>query len=108
MKRGEVWTAAGGGDYAGKPRPVVILQDDRFDANDSVTICGFTTELVDAPLVRIAVAPSSLNGLDEPCQAMIDKITTVQRRRLRAQIGRLDEPDMIRVTQAILVFLGYG
>jgi mRNA interferase MazF len=30
MKRGEVWTVAGGADYAGKPRPVVILQDDSF------------------------------------------------------------------------------
>ena len=25
MKRGEVWTAAGGKDYAGKPRPIVIV-----------------------------------------------------------------------------------
>src|SRR5438034_9522234 len=31
MKRGEVWTAAGGPDYAGKPRPVVVVQDDRFE-----------------------------------------------------------------------------
>jgi len=30
MRRGEIWTAAGGKDYAGKPRPVFILQDDRF------------------------------------------------------------------------------
>ena len=28
MKRGEVWTAAAGSGYAGKPRPVVIIQDD--------------------------------------------------------------------------------
>jgi mRNA-degrading endonuclease toxin of MazEF toxin-antitoxin module len=27
MKRGEIWTLAGGQDYAGKLRPVVILQD---------------------------------------------------------------------------------
>ena len=31
MKRGKVWTASGTG-YAGKPRPSVIVQDDRFDA----------------------------------------------------------------------------
>jgi mRNA interferase MazF len=39
MKRGEVWTIAGGPDDAGKPRPVVILQDDAFDATLSITIC---------------------------------------------------------------------
>ena len=53
MKRGEVWTAAGGADYAGKPRPVVIVQDDRFDATNSVTICAFTSDPTDAPLLRL-------------------------------------------------------
>jgi hypothetical protein len=32
VARGDVWTAASGPSYAGKPRPVVILQDGRFDA----------------------------------------------------------------------------
>ena len=49
MKRGEVWTAAGGKDYAGKPRPIVIVQDDRFDATDSITIYALTADPTDAP-----------------------------------------------------------
>jgi mRNA interferase MazF len=32
MRRGDIWTASGGQDYAGKPRPVVIVQDNNFDA----------------------------------------------------------------------------
>ncbi len=36
VKRGEIWTVSGGKDYAGKPRPVVILQDDRFDMTEGV------------------------------------------------------------------------
>jgi mRNA interferase MazF len=30
MRRGEIWTVSGGKDYAGKLRPVVILQYDSF------------------------------------------------------------------------------
>jgi len=37
-------TVAGGKDYAGEPRHVVIMQDDSFDATDSITICSFTTD----------------------------------------------------------------
>jgi mRNA interferase MazF len=48
MKRGEIWTGGGAKDYAGKPRPVVIIQDDRFIKLDSVTICLFTTNVIDA------------------------------------------------------------
>ena len=76
MKRGEIWTVAGGEDYAGKPRPVVILQDDRFDKTDSVTVCAFTTDRTDAPLIRLAVEPSEDNGLRAVCRLMVDKITT--------------------------------
>ena len=44
VRRAEIWTVAGGSGYAGKPRPAVIIQDDRFDT-DSVNICPFTTDL---------------------------------------------------------------
>jgi len=108
MRRGEVWTAAGGGDYTGKPRPVVILQDDRFDATDSITICAFTTDPTDAPLFRILVEPSEVNGLDAPSRIMVDKITTVRRTRLGSRIGLLVHDDMVRLNQAILVFLGFA
>ena len=57
MKRGELWVAAGGGDYTGKPRPVVIVQDDRFEATGSVTVCALTSDPTDAPLFRILLSP---------------------------------------------------
>jgi mRNA interferase MazF len=53
MKRGEVWTVSGGKDYAGKPRPAVIVQDDSFDATDSITICAFTTDPTDAAKLQL-------------------------------------------------------
>ena len=106
MKRGEIWTAAGGADYAGKPRPVVIVQDDSFDATDSITVCAFTTDETDAPLFRLVVAPNESNGLRVPCRLMIDKITTVAKSRLGARIGRLDDEDLLRLNRAALVFLG--
>ena len=56
--------AAVRGTYTGKPGPVVIVQDDRFDATASVTVCPLTTNPVEAPLTRISVEPSPLNGLD--------------------------------------------
>ena len=106
MKRGEIWTAAGGGDYAGKPRPVVMLQDDRFDATDSITVCAFTTDPAEAPLFRILIEPNERNGLDAPSRIMVDKITTMRKTRIGALVGRLDAEDIVRLNQAILVFLG--
>ncbi len=106
MRRGEVWTAAGGGDYAGRPRPVVIVQDDRFDATGSVTVCALTTDPTDAPLFRLVVEPSEANGLRATSRLMVDKITTVQRAKLGGRVGRLGDADMVRLNRAIVIFLG--
>ena len=106
MRRGDIWTVAGGKDYAGKPRPVVVVQDDSFDTTDSITICAFTTDEADAPLCRLPVHPNERNGLRAACRLMVDKITTVPKTKIGAQVGRLDDEDILRLNQAILVFLG--
>jgi mRNA-degrading endonuclease toxin of MazEF toxin-antitoxin module len=48
MRRGDIWTVAGGKDYAGKPRAVAIVRDDSFDATDWITVCAFTTYKTEA------------------------------------------------------------
>ncbi len=106
MKRGDVWTAAGGADYAGKPRPVVVVQDDRFEATNSVTICAFTSDPTDVPSIRPIVEPDETNGLKAYSRLMADKITTVPRGKLGRRIGRLGPADMARLDRALLVFLG--
>jgi mRNA interferase MazF len=106
MRRGDIWTVAGGKDYAGKPRPVVIIQDDSFDATDSITICAFTTDETEAPLFRLPVEPNERNGLRAPCRLMVDKITTVPKSKVGSHIGHLDDEDLLRLNQAMLVFLG--
>lgn len=106
MRRGEIWSAAAGTGYAGKPRPVVILQDDRFDATASVTVSPFTTDPTEAPLIRLRVRPDEINGLREESSLMVDKIVAVSRSKLGERIGRLGDDDIVRLGRAVLVFFG--
>ena len=106
MRRGDIWTVAGGKDYAGKPRPVVIVQDDSFDATHSIRICAVASDETKAPLFRLPVEPNDRNGVLATSRLMVDKITTIPKSRLGAQIGRLDDDDMLRLNQATLIFLG--
>jgi mRNA interferase MazF len=106
LRRGEIWTVSGGKDYAGKPRPAVIIQDDRFDGTDSITICGFTRDSTDTPLFRLPVEPSVTNGLSVTSRIMVDKVTTVPRSKIGSRVGRLGAEDMVRLNRAVLVFLG--
>jgi mRNA interferase MazF len=106
VTRGDIWTAAAGSGYVGKPRPVVIIQDDLFDATVSVTVCAFTTDPTDAPLFRIPINADDATGIREPSRLMVDKITTMPRSKLGEKIGRLTDDDMARLTRSIAVFLG--
>ena len=106
MIRGEIWTVSGGADYAGKPRPVVILQSNSFEGLGSVTICPFTTDPTEAPLLRLVITPADGNGLREISRIMVDKITTVPKSKLGARVGRMADEDMLRLNRGVVVFLG--
>jgi mRNA interferase MazF len=106
MKRGEVWTVSGGGPYASKPRPAVIVQEDRFDSTNSIILCVFTTDPTEAPLLRMLIEPTDRNGLSSASRLMVDKVTTVPKARLGKRIGKLNDEDVVRLNRALTVFLG--
>ena len=68
MRRGDIYVAAVRGAHTGKPKPVVIVQDDRFDATASVTLSPLTANPVWAPLTRILVAPTAATGIEPRCR----------------------------------------
>ena len=106
MKRREIWTAAGGADYAGKPRPVVIIQSDTFAGGQSVTVCSLTTSEVGGENVRLIVEPTEENGLISTSRLMVDKVTTIPRSKLRRRIGLLGEADAEKLNTSLVLFFG--
>jgi mRNA interferase MazF len=105
VNRGDIWTVAGG-VYATKPRPALVIQDDRFDATESVTVLPMTTTAVDAPLLRIPLHPSATTGIRQPSFVMIDKLTTVRRSNVQERMGRLPTVQLVEVERALMAFLG--
>lgn len=104
MKRGEIWSVADG-VYASKPRPALIVQDDRFET-DSVTVCPFTTTEVDAPLLRLLIPADVTSGINQPSFLMIDKLTTVRRSHVGERMGTLPPAQVTEFERRMLVFLG--
>jgi mRNA interferase MazF len=106
VKRGEIWTVAGGPDYAGKARPAVIVQADIFSDTASVTVCLITSEASQTPLFRLVVEPSETNGLRARSWLMVDKLTTLAKSKAGYRVGQLSNEDIARLNSALIVFLG--
>ena len=100
------WGGWWGRHYAGKPRPVLVVQDDRFDATASITVCPLTSDPTEIPLLRIPLYPDNSNGLAEPSSIMLDKVTTMPRSKLDERIGKVSDTDMVALSRGLVVFLG--
>jgi mRNA interferase MazF len=106
LHRGAVVTCALAGEF-GKPRPVIVLQSDLFNAtHPSVTVCPVTSHLQDAPLFRVTLAKVPGTGLKLESQAMADKLSTLRVERIKTVIGRLEADDLERVDAAVMRWLG--
>ncbi len=105
LKRGDIVLVAGG-DYAGKPRPAIVLQNDRFDATQSVTLCLLTSTDIDQPLIRVPVPSDSTSGIAVDSWAMIDKVTTVNRSKTRGPVGSATRKQLLEIERRLAVFLG--
>ena len=110
MRRGDVVLIAdrSAGDYAGKPRPAVIVQSDLFDGTDSLVVCPLTTQQRDAQLLRIPVLPSPELRLQQQSWVMVDKLTAVRRDRVGDLVGRPTDEELLALNRSLAVFLGFG
>ena len=86
VRRGDLVVISAPGDY-GKPRPAVVVQSDRLSLG-SVLVAQVTSEIVDAPLYRLTIAPSAATGLQNVSQVMVDKIVCLRRDKCDRVIGR--------------------
>lgn len=87
--RGEIVVLVAPGDF-GKPRPAVIVQADDFNVDPpSYSVCLFTTDLKEVPMIRPTVIPTRANGLRETAQIMADRVITVKADKIKQKIGKL-------------------
>ena len=109
MKRGAIVVVAARGAYTGKPRPAVVVQSDLFNpTHASVTVCPITSDCVDAPLFRLTLPPGVRTGLRGVSQVMIDKIVSVPRAAIRAEVGECDARELDAVDDGLRRWLGLG
>jgi len=108
LARGDVVAAVVPGDF-GKPRPVVIVQARPYlETHASVTVCPLTTHLTGLRMFRIMVAPDKNNGLNEPSEVMVDKVSSLRRERIAQSIGRLSASDMRAIDDSLRGWLALG
>lgn len=95
------------GSEQGGVRPVLVLQNDIGNRYSPTTIvCAITSQVFKTRLpihVEILAEDSSLN---RDSVILLEQIRTLDKRRLRERVARLNPAIMIRVNNAIAISLG--
>lgn len=102
MKRGDIISAAGRGDFSTKPRPSLVVQADAFNQHHpSITVCPITSTITGDGLYRIVVEADPTNGLQRNSEIEIDRVQAIWRERARSVIGQVSDDVMFAVDQAL-------
>ena len=112
VKRGDIFYADLSpvvGSEQGGTRPVLIVQNDTGNRHaPTVIAAAITSQTGKARLpTHINIAGGSV-GLTNESVILLEQIRTIDKKRLREHMGRLDEQHMAMVDDAIAVSFGLG
>ena len=93
---------------AGKPRPILILQNELLNSNLFTTLVAPITSTVELQqeIFRPVIKPSEINGINKPSQIMLDKMTVVSKIDIAQRIGCLDKKEIKIVNQTLGFIFG--
>ena len=110
MKRGDIFYADLSpvvGSEQGGVRPVLIVQNDTGNKHSPTVIAAaITSQTGKAKLPTHIELSAHQYGLPKNSLVLLEQIRTLDKRRLREKMGRLDEVLMDRVDAAIAVSFG--
>lgn len=110
VKRGDIFYADLSpvvGSEQGGIRPVLVVQNDIGNKfSPTVIISAITSQINKAKLPTHIEITADAFGLSKDSVILLEQIRTIDKKRLRERIGRLDEEQMGKVDEALSVSFG--
>lgn len=110
VKRGDIFYADLSpvvGSEQGGTRPVLIVQNDTGNKHSPTVIAAAITSQTNKAKLPTHIELSGRSvGLTKDSVVLLEQIRTIDKRRLREHMGRLDEGMMSRIDEAIAVSFG--
>ncbi len=110
IKRGDIYYADLSpvvGSEQGGVRPVLIVQNDIGNKYSPTVIAAAITSQKDKSNLPTHIKVNAENcGLAKDSIVLLEQVRTIDKRRLKERMGRLDDSSMTAVNDAITVSLG--
>lgn len=95
------------GSEQGGVRPVLIIQNDIGNKHSpTVIISAITSKIQKGHLPTHVELPSVVSGLERDSVILLEQVRTIDKRRLKRRVAKLDEEIMKEVDEALSISLG--
>ena len=112
VKRGDIYYADLSpvvGSEQGGIRPVLVIQNDIGNKySPTVIAAAITSQINKAKMPTHIKLAAKDYGLNEDSVILLEQIRTIDKRRLREKIGRIDDGLMASVNNALSISFGLG
>ena len=112
VKRGDIYYADLSpvvGSEQGGIRPVLVIQNDIGNKySPTVIAAAITSQINKAKMPTHIELPAKDYGLNKDSVILLEQIRTIDKRRLREKIGRIDDGLMASVNNALSISFGLG
>lgn len=112
IKRGEIYYADLSpvvGSEQGGMRPVLIVQNDVGNKfSPTVIAAAITSQRDKAKLPTHINLPSGATGLAKDSVVLLEQVRTLDKKRLRERMGKIDDPSMSQIDRALSISFGLG
>jgi mRNA interferase MazF len=108
IERGAIYRLREKGDYTGKARPVVVMQNPNVQLGSVIVVLMTSNDSQGEP-IRIAVDPASENGLEKRSYVMCDKVAAICAENLvEPPIGTLPVETLKQIQDTIYDLIDEG
>ena len=95
------------GSEQGGTRPVLVVQNDVVNKySPTVIAAAITSRINKAKLPTHIEIDAARYGLNKDSVILLEQVRTIDKKRLREKIGKLDEVQMIKVNDALSISFG--
>ena len=112
IKRGDIYYADLSpvvGSEQGGIRPVLIVQNDVGNKYSPTVIAAAITSQMGKARLPTHIELDAVNcGLARDSVVLLEQVRTIDKKRLKERMGRLDDSSMYKVNQALSVSFGLG
>ncbi len=95
------------GSEQGGFRPVLVVQNDIGNKySPTVIISAITSQIQKARLPTHVELPAHLSGLERDSVVLLEQVRTIDKKRLKRRVSRLEEDTMAKIDEALAISVG--